>query len=153
MSWAEQASLHVIGPVRHAARYNPALRQADPADSQDQVRLRSQVDVAGFDPVMDSQHVIHASRRHGRGEQEARQGQLAIELENFSRLPRILGDPDRIEPGVSGRRSGSPDKGHQQRNLPRDRRSADPAAAGCVCHHVQNQDGMNVFRGASMLIA
>jgi hypothetical protein len=34
-------------------------------------------------------------------------GQLPLEFDDYARLPRILGDPDPVEPGETGRR-GSP---------------------------------------------
>jgi hypothetical protein len=50
--------------------------------------------------------VMHAARRHGSARSEARRGQLALDRDDFVRLPRILGDPDAVGPGEAGRRGG-----------------------------------------------
>jgi hypothetical protein len=87
--------VHVIGPIRNAARYNRAFGQ-----------VTERLDVTGFMLIVDDQHVIHASRRHGSPRTEMQRGQLPLEFDDYARLPRILGDPDTIEPGATGRRGG-----------------------------------------------
>ncbi len=82
--------VYVIGPVRHAARYCRAFG----------------LDVTGFATIVDDQHIAHASRRHGSARTEMQRGQFPLEPNDYWRLPRILGDPDTIDPGESGRRGG-----------------------------------------------
>jgi hypothetical protein len=54
LSRGDHPRVHVIGPIRHAARYSRAFGQ-----------VTERLDVTGFMMIVDDQHVVHASRRHG----------------------------------------------------------------------------------------
>ena len=88
--------VHVIGPVRHAARYNRAVAE-----------LAERVDVTGFLAIVDDHHLVHASRHHGNARREMQRGQLPVGRDDYVLLPRIFGDPDKVEAAAPGRR-GSP---------------------------------------------
>jgi hypothetical protein len=100
-------AVHVIGPVRHAAAYNRAFRVLADDDREDVRKLKQAMDVTGFVTVVDNQHLIHSSRQHGSQGSEAKRGQIAIVAEDYAKLPQILGEPDEVKPGYSGRR-GAP---------------------------------------------
>lgn len=88
--------VHVIGPVRHAARYNRAVAE-----------LVERVDVTGFLAIVDDQHLVHVSRRHGDARREMQRGQLPVGRDDYVLLPRIFGDPDKVEPGTAIRRGSN----------------------------------------------
>ena len=94
-SGGDRPLVHIIGPVRHAARFNKAF-----------LSIIDRLDVTGFLLIVDDQHVVHASRRHGHARTEMQRGQLPVEHDDYVRLPRILGDPDTVGPGTTGRRGG-----------------------------------------------
>ncbi len=100
-------AVHVIGPVRHAAVYNRAFRVVDDDDREDIRNLKQAIDVTGFVTVVNNQHLIHSSRQHGSHGSEAKRRQIAIVTEDYAKLPQILGEPDDVKPGYSGRR-GAP---------------------------------------------
>ena len=88
--------VHVIGPVRHAARYNRAVGL-----------LADGLDLTGYTVIVDDQHLVHASRHHGNARIEMQRGQLPVGRDDYVLLPHIFGDPDKVEPATQGRR-GSP---------------------------------------------
>jgi hypothetical protein len=92
---SDSPRIHAIGLVRHAARYNRAFGH-----------ITGQLDVTGFVLIVDDQHIAHATRQHGNARTEAKRGQLPIDLDDYARLPRILGDPDTVDPAETGRRGG-----------------------------------------------
>ena len=65
------------------------------------------VRVDGFTLTLESNNARHALRRHGDGQAEARRGQVALDEDDIARFCAIIAEPDRIEPGNTGRR-GAP---------------------------------------------
>jgi hypothetical protein len=95
---------YVVGPIRHAARYNRAFREVHPNDREEIRALKAGIDVTGYMLIIDDQHLVHCKRQHGNRASEAKRGQLPISDDDICKLPQILGDPDAVEGGTSRRR-------------------------------------------------
>jgi hypothetical protein len=92
----DKPRLFVIGPVRHAARYNRAFCWITPGEREDTARLKQRSDVTEFLMVLDDEHVVHALRQHGDEAAEARRGQVPVGRPDYRRLPQIVSDPDSV---------------------------------------------------------
>jgi len=102
----DRPRVHVIGPVRHVARYNQAFRRVQTGEREDIARLKAGLDVTGFLMVVDDQHLTHALRQHGNPMAEAGRGQLAVNRDDYGCLVRIVGNPDNVMDSESGSRGG-----------------------------------------------
>ena len=66
------------------------------------------VDVAGFDYALDKSSVRHILGGHGNEAAEVARGQLPVSPSDFSRLPRLLNAPDKMEAAGASRSTGHP---------------------------------------------
>jgi len=55
------------------------------------------VDTKGCERVMDNYMIRHSMGEHGSVEYEKKRGQVAISLDDFLLIPKIVTDPDKIE--------------------------------------------------------
>ena len=52
--------------------------------------------LAGAERIIDSNGIRHALRKHGSERLEAKHGQIAVTIDDFSKVPLILKEPDEI---------------------------------------------------------
>lgn len=102
----DRPRIHVIGLLRHAARYNRAFRWLRANERDDIARLKERLDVTGFVMIVDDQHVAHAYRQHGNLAAEVKRGQVPVNQDDYRCLPQIVGDPDNVLDSESGSRGG-----------------------------------------------
>lgn len=66
------------------------------------------LDVGGFDFVLDASAILHSLKQHGNSASEARRGQVAITVGDFAMLAGLLDGPGRFELAGVSRGSGQP---------------------------------------------
>ncbi|RIK63970.1 MAG: hypothetical protein DCC65_14940 [Planctomycetota bacterium] len=65
------------------------------AESAARAKADAQLDIEGFQHVLDNSAIGHVHKRHGPG-MERRAGQVPVERSDFERLPAIVQSPDKI---------------------------------------------------------
>lgn len=60
------------------------------------IKSKFKIDLSGYNRVIDNYSIKHILIRHGNEKQEAKKGQIAITLDKFELIPKVLNNPDEI---------------------------------------------------------
>lgn len=80
MGIADRRTVEVLGKVDNAA----------------QILAKTGLDVTGYSRILDNYGVRHTMKQHGDPGKEAKRGQIAVTLSDFSKIPLITSQPDNI---------------------------------------------------------
>ena len=61
------------------------------------IKITALLDVKGYERIIDNYAVKHIKRKHGNQTDEAKQGQVAVNHEDFEYISDIVDNPDRIK--------------------------------------------------------
>jgi len=60
-------------------------------------------DLSEYERVIDSYGIKHAFKKHGNAKLEEMQGQLAINPDDFEKIPEICLNPDKVKSGIKNK--------------------------------------------------
>jgi len=66
----------------------------------ERLKKETNFDLREYIRVIDSYGIKHALKKHGNEKLEKKQGQLAINIDDFEKIPEICSNPDKIESGI-----------------------------------------------------
>ena len=76
--------------------YEYTIGKLPPAQAK-KIKQYTDLNLAGVPRVIDVYGILHALRHHGTSATEVKRGQVPVTLDDFSKVPFILKEPDSIE--------------------------------------------------------